>query len=265
MLVGRCLLYKNMKLNIITIVLDGEPYIERHLPVFQSLKLDWNWNIREGAAANTKCTRWCQRQKPRFSEDGTHEYLQKISLAGNVEYFGQTWWDGKVAMFNDVVYHIQEPCVLMEIDSDEIWTQTQLEKIVQLFEMNPTVNMMKFYCRYFVGPDIITMGEDCYGNNDYEWLRAWRFTPGMLFDSHEPPVLAGNKGNCFDRKFTKEQGLVFDHFAYATEAQVAYKEYFYRYPDAVKHWKRLQANTVWPVKLKTYLPWVDDRVTATRI
>jgi hypothetical protein len=254
-----------MKLQIVTIVLDGMPFIEQHLPVFQSLKLDWTWHIREGAAANTKCTRWCKRQQPRLSEDGTHEYLQKISLAGNVEYFGQTWWDGKVDMFNDVVKHIDEPCILMEIDSDEIWTKEKLERMMHLFEWNPTVSRMEFYCRYFVGPDIVTVGKDCYGNNPGEWLRAWRYSPGMKFDSHEPPVLEGNRGNHFGRDFTKQQGLVFDHFAYATEKAVAYKEKFYGYKDAVLNWKRLQANTKWPVKLKDYLHWVDDRVMATRL
>jgi hypothetical protein len=254
-----------MKLNIITICLDGEPYIERHIPVFQSLNTRWTWSIREGAAANTHCTRWCRRQRPRLSEDGTHEYLKKISLWGNVEYYGQSWWDGKCQMFNDVVKHITEPCILMEIDADEMWTKEQLEKIVKLFEDNPSANHMRFFCRYFVGPDIITVGENCYGNNPGEWIRAWRFTPGMLYERHEPPVLGGNQGNYIDRDETRKRGLVFDHFAYAMEKHVEYKESFYGYKDAVKHWKRLQENKNWPVKLKEYLPWVDDRAMATRI
>lgn len=256
-----------MKLNIITIVLDGEPFIERHLPVFQSLTIPWCWNIREGAAANTKCTKWCRRQRPRLSEDGTHEYIQKIALYGNVEYYGQSWWDGKVEMFNDVVKHIDEPCVLMEIDADEIWTKEQLEKIVRLFVDNPQCSWMKFYCRYFVGPGIITVGDMCYGNNGgYEWIRAWRFKPGMTFLSHEPPNLAGNQGNCFDREFTKYHGLVFDHFSWCDEKTVAYKLDFYNYgKQHLESWKRLQENKKWPTKLKPYMPWVDDRVMATRI
>lgn len=254
-----------MKLQIITIVLNGEPYIERHLPVFQSLSIPWTWHIREGAAANTHCTKWCRRQQPGFSTDGTHEYLHTIQDWGNVEYYGQTWWDGKVSMFNDVVKHISEPSVLMEVDSDEIWTKEQLEKIVWLFEQNPDIQRMQFFCRYFVGPDLITVGENCYGNNSYEWLRAWRFAPGMLFDSHEPPVLAGNRGNMLNRNSTRELGLVFDHFAYATEKAVAYKEQFYGYKDAVKHWRRLQANQHFPTYLKPYLPWVDNQAVVDRI
>lgn len=256
-----------MKLNIVTVVLDGEPYIERHIAVFQSLTVPWTWHIREGAAANTHCTKWCRRQRPRLSEDGTHEYLQKISLYGNVEYYGQSWWDGKVEMFNDVVKHIDEPCVLMEIDSDEIWTKEQLEKIVRMFEDNPQCDWMKFYCRYFVGPDIITVGDMCYGNNGgYEWIRAWRFKPGMKFDSHEPPNLAGNKGNCFDREFTRFHKLVFDHFSWCDEKTVAYKLDFYNYgKQHLESWKRLQKNKTWPTKLKTWMPWVDDRAMAKRI
>lgn len=254
-----------MHLHLVTIVLNGEPYIERHLPVFQSLSIPWTWHIREGAAANTHCTKWCRRQQPGFSTDGTHEYLQTIKDWGNVEYYGQTWWDGKVSMFNDVVKHITEPSVLMEVDSDEIWTKEQLEKIVQIFEARPEIGVMQFFCRYFVGPNLITVGENCYGNNSYEWLRAWRFVPGMLFDSHEPPVLAGNRGNMLDRNSTRELGLVFDHFAYATEKQVAYKEIFYSYNGLLKDWKNLQNQKQFPVFLKHFLPQVRDNAQAIRL
>lgn len=256
--------YLRMKLNIVTIVLDGQPYIERHISVFQSLTIPWTWHIREGAAANTHCTRWCKIQRLRVSNDGTHEYLESIKDP-RVKFYSQTWWDGKIAMFNDVADHIDEPCVLMEIDSDELWTVDQIKLIVELFELNPDVNLMRFYCNYFVGPDIITMGQDCYGNNPGEWLRAWRFKPGMRFDSHEPPVLGGNIGKCLSREITQAWGLVFNHYAYATKAQVAYKEKFYGYKNATVHWQRLQQNQNWPVKLRNFLPWVDDHVMATRI
>jgi hypothetical protein len=59
---------------------------------------------------------------------------------------------------------------------------------------------------------------------------------------------------------------VFDHYAYAIENQVRFKERYYGYRDAVKHWRKLQSHPgPWPVKLKEFLPWVDDRVMAVRI
>lgn len=249
-----------MRLNIVSIVLDGEPYIERHLPVFQSLSTPWTWHVREGAAANTHCTRWCRRQKPRLSLDGTHEYLQSISLAGNVEYYGQSWWDGKIEMFNDVVKHIDEPGILMEIDADEIWTKEQLEKIVRLFDDNPQADWMRFYCRYWVGPHKLLLSKQGYGNRGTEWVRAWRFRPGMKFNSHEPPVLDGNKGNCLDREFTKHHGLVFSHYAYCTPQQLEYKQAFYGYSKALDEWERFQKNKKWPVDVSQFLHWIEPGI-----
>jgi hypothetical protein len=87
----------------------------------------------------------------------------------------------------------------------------------------------------------------------------------MRFDSHEPPVLAGNKGMALSRDQTKAHGLVFDHMAYVTEPQLIFKERFYGYRDAVAHWKRLQANKQWPVHLNDYLGWVEKGVMADKI
>jgi hypothetical protein len=73
---------------------------------------------------------------------------------------------------------------------------------------------------------------------------------------------------------TEHHGCVFDHFAYATEAQVRFKQRYYAgpgnplghlYANAVEGWHRLQQNDKWPVKLKDYIPWVDDRAQATRL
>lgn len=260
-----------MKLNIITIVLDGEPWIRRHLAEFEKLTdrgIDWKWHIREGAAANTHCTQWCKRQPPRFSIDGTHEYLTspEIFRHNRIDIAGKLWWDGKVAMFNSAFERIIEPCILMQIDSDELWTADNIERTVQLFTSYPYAQRAYFRCNYYVGPDLITVGSDCYGNNPGEWLRAWRFRPGMMFDSHEPPVLAGNRGEYVSREVTSDMGILFDHMAYATKKQVAYKEHFYGYRGAVQQWERLQkANVSQPTLLKKYLPWVDGKAMVVRV
>jgi len=251
-----------MKLVIFTIVLDGEPYIERHLPIFEQLRLDWEWRIAEGAASNTHCTKWCRPQLPRLSRDGTAEYLTKISTHPRVKLFRKQFWDGKIEQCNTCISDINEPCILLQVDVDEIWRGDQLEGIVRLFESRPEAMRAFFWCRYFLGSRIVATSTDGYGNREGEWLRAFRFKPGMTFLCHEPPILSGNKGVAVKRDETRALGLVFDHFAYALERQVAYKEQFYGYANAVKHWKRLQRNTKWPVNLKDFLPWVGDGATA---
>src|SRR5439155_16222654 len=140
-------------------------------------------------------TSWCAEQEPRLSIDGTSEYLASIDDP-RVRRLERTNWESKDEMMNAVALEFNRThpygFVLMEIDSDEIWRSEQLDKTVELFENNPELGSMMFSCDYYVGPNLILKGEHCYGDNDYEWLRAWRFRPGMTFASHEPPVLIGS-------------------------------------------------------------------------
>lgn len=228
----------------------------------------------EGVAKNVADTSWCHEIAPRLSHDGTAEYLASLDFDPRVKVVHRPLWNGKLEMVNFPLKSLKEPCLLWQIDSDEIWNEEQIMWMRLMFKRNPEKNEAMFYCRYFVGPDIITVGENCYGNNlSYEWKRVWRFEPGMKFESHEPPVLGGNgRGpNRFSHEETRDAGLVFDHFAYATEKTVRFKQEYYGresglYKNAVNDWRRLQANTKWPVtRLKDFLPWVDDRSRAMRI
>ncbi len=255
-----------MKINIITICLDGMPFIQRHLDEFKKLKHDWHWWVVEGVAGANRDTAWCAKLRPRLSQDGTTEYLMG-ALKGNpkMTIVQNPYWNSKVTMFNNITARLRDDCVVMQIDADEIWTADQIDKIVSAFEQDATLGVMQFKCNYFVGKDIVAVGENCYGNKATEWVRAWRFRMGMTFDSHEPPVLSGNRGKLMGRNETEKLGLVFNHYAYATEAQVAFKEVYYKYAGAVAAWKRLQANTKWPVRLGDFLPWVTDDAQATRL
>jgi len=251
-------------LSIFTIALDAEPCIERHLSIFEGLTIPWHWSIVEGASENIGCTAWCRPQKPRLSKDGTTEYLETLKGHPNISIVQKPSWPGKVTMINAALEHLPRTGVLMEIDADEIWTAPKLEIVVQLFKEHSYAGEAQFDCRYFVGPDIITVGQNCFGNNSYEWVRAWRDGKGRFFSRHEPPVFP-HKGALMGKALTHKLGMTFDHFAYATEAQVRYKEDFYGYPGAVDGWKRLQFNDKWPAQLKKFLPFVDDKVMATRI
>ena len=274
--------YQTMKLHIITIVLDGMPCITWHLPVFNQLSLDWHWTIVHGTADNVKDTSWCAKITPRLSVDGTTEYLATLKGHPRITVLEQELWPGKTAMCNAAIRDISDPCWLLQCDSDELWTAAQLNLLVEMFNNRPlgqSRNCARFFCRYFVGQNIVTCGEDSYGNNRTEWLRFWKFYPKLKFLSHEPPALEGvndygpmgpygqsmvsnEKG--LSRYDSRSLSLVFDHYAYAFENQVAFKETYYRYPDAVKHWKRLQAHPgPWPIsRLKDFLPWVDERAMA---
>lgn len=245
-----------MKLVFLTIVLDGMPYIAGHLQVFNRLSVDWEWHIVEGAAMPAHCTSWCKSIEPRLSRDGTTEYLAEISRHPRVKVYQRESWAGKIAMVNEPLHHIAEPCVLVQIDSDEMWTAGQLELIRQMFVQHPEKNAALFTCRYFVGQHIAVTARGGYGNKDGEWLRAFRYLPGMRFERHEPPQLAGVRINAFSPEETEVMGLVFDHYAYATRKQVEFKERYYGYTGAAAAWDKLQENTQWPARLGDFLPWV---------
>jgi hypothetical protein len=243
-------------IHVVTLVLDGMPFIPYHLPMLQMTNLDWHWHIVHGAAMNNGSTSWCAKQEPRLSLDGTTEYLAMIKSHPRVTIYERPDWGSKDEMVNEPLKHIKEECVLMQIDVDEIWQAWQLNKIVSLFQAfdgkanaQPRIASMEFACRYFLGVDIVSTTPNSYGNNHNEWLRAWRFVPGDKFDRHEPPQLNQKfKGQRWvDGKNAIPNGLTFDHHAWMFEHQAAYKERFYSYPNALACWRRLQANDKWPV------------------
>lgn len=275
----RQLHHTGMKLVFFTLVLDGMPWITEFYPQLRQLDFDWQWVVVEGVAAPEKCTSWCGQQAPRLSEDGTTGYLDSIaSYDKRIVLYRKELWHGKVEMCNRAIHQTSEPCLLVQADSDELWTAAQLTTMREMFLKQPAKNAAYFRCHYMLGPRIEIMSRGGYGNNEsYEWLRAWRWEPGMRFKTHEPPVMETLEGkavplNAFSHDETKKAGLVFRHESWSTLEQVKRKAAYYGtsankehgkdYKNAVEGWLRLQENTTWPVDLKDFLPWVGDGVEA---
>jgi hypothetical protein len=251
-----------MKLHAFILALDAMPYIRHQVETFRTLTCDWHLHIIEGVADNVLDTSWCSKITPRLSRDGTTEFLHTLRSDPRISIYHRTLWPGKVSMCNTALATIKDECCLLQADADEFHTPQQLETISHLFDGN-TFDSARFYCRYFLGPDIIATGENCWSNQQGEWLRCWRFHPGQYFEKHEPPVLRGGQRNCIPRTITRAYGLVFDHFAYATRAQCMFKARYYGYTNLVEQWERLQANTEWPIKrLADWLPFVGEGVGA---
>lgn len=254
-----------MTLHVFTIVLDGMPWIAYHLPVLNKLSVDWHWHIIEGVAKPVACTAWCKRLKPRLSNDGTSEYLDSISGHPNISLYRKEEWEGKIEQVNAPCHHYNDGDIVMEIDSDEIWTTRQLESVVQILSTSVDRNRAAFFCRYFFGPNIVITSKEGYGNHGlYEWRRAWKVKKGFAFTKHEPPI-SNQDGSLITREETEQLGLVFDHYAYATEKQVAFKEKYYGYRRAVQSWNMLQNNSVWPAELHNFMPWVKPGVIVDKI
>lgn len=254
-----------MKLHVFSLVIDGMKFLPMQLATMNRLTCDWHWSLVEGVAANVNCTKWCKRIPPRLSIDGTTQFLNSLRGHPRITVHQQQAWPGKNAMVNTALKDITSPCTLLQMDIDEAWTPDQLNRMSAMFERFPNCNCARFLTRYFIGINLVTVG-DGYGNRSGEWVRAWRFEPGMRSISHEPPVM--NLAPKFiDRPETERLGLVFDHLAYVFPDQLAFKQTYYGYDNALAQWQALQRyEGPWPITdLSKFLSWVPKNTKATRL
>jgi FkbM family methyltransferase len=273
----------SLPVNFFTIVLNGEPFIRYHIEVFKQLPFKWHWHIVEGVAELKHDTAWSvslggkvtdKIHRNGRSNDGTTEYLDKLKqkYPDNITIYRKPegiFWDGKREMVNAPLTNINQECLLWQVDVDELWTKEQICTTRQMFIDNPTKTAAWYWCWYFVGENLVISTRNCYAHNpNQEWLRTWRFKPGMNWQKHEPPCLGelGGDGewhdvaavNPFRHEETEKQGLVFQHFAYVMNKQLQFKETYYGYKDAVLQWSQLQKQTQFPVLLREYVGWVHD-------
>ncbi|WP_448207505.1 glycosyltransferase [Azospirillum sp. sgz302134] len=269
----------DLPIHFFTIVLNGEPFIRHHERVFAELPFEWHWHIVEGVAALKHDTAWSLASGGRVldsvhdqgrSNDGTSAYLDELAarFPDRVTLHRKplgAFWDGKREMVNAPLPHIATPGLLWQVDADELWTAEQIRTVHALFQANPQRTAAYYWCDYFVGPERVISTRFNYAQNPrQEWLRTWRFEPGMTWAAHEPPTLVDAAGkdlaqvDPFTQDEMEDAGVVFQHFAYATEAQAAFKETYYGYKDARAHWRRLQEEVTGSALLRDHLPWVSD-------
>lgn len=252
-----------MRFDVITIVLNGFPWLPAVFAELNRMGTPFVWHVVEGACANTHCSKWMQPQRPAFSTDGSSQFIDSLAHDPRVRIYRNKLWDGKVSMVNAPLASIKEECVLVQVDSDELWSAEQFRQIGFLFEDDPALMLARFDCRYFVGSSLITLD----AGRDDEWLRAWRFLPGMRFLSHEPPNLAGNTGKSLNRRETAAILGKFDHHSWSTLSQVEMKSKLYgpKFAGAVEGWKRMQAWNDFPTRLKRFFPWASNDVLIGRV
>lgn len=276
---------RELPVHFFTIVLNGEPFIRYHLDVFRSLPFPWHWHVVEGVASLVHDTGWsvaagghvdASVHHDGLSVDGTTAYLDEIAAAepGRITLYrkpGGEFWDGKREMVSAPLPHIGEECLLWEVDSDELWTAEQIASVHRLFRDDRSRSAAYYWCHYIPAPGAVVTTRYNYSQNpDYEWLRTWRYRPGDVWEAHEPPVLVRPSRLArvdvarirpFLHAETEAAGAVFQHFAYATDEQVRFKESYYGYRDALARWRKLTGAVEaarGPLRLGDYLPWVHD-------
>jgi hypothetical protein len=253
-------------LNIFTIVLDGAPWIGAQFAELTRVRdFDWHWSIVEGASMAVKDTSWMGNQQGKVSHDGTNQLLSALAHHPRITVASKPEWGGKTEMINAALTAFKKDGILLQMDSDELWTADQMRRLSALFSANPEYNTVKVKMDYMLGPNVISTSSNGYGNRSNEWVRAWRYSVGLWMECHEPPVFNGNRGRVCERDEAESILGSILHMAWVTPQQVAYKQRIYRggYEGACEQWESLQSNTEWPVKdLKTLLPWVGSNASA---
>lgn len=257
-----------MKKIAFTIVLNGMPFIKKQSEILPEIFDEWH--IIEGATLPKEDTSWCKPinnifySSDKLSVDGTKEFID--SIVDNKKIFVHRkgdFWNSKTEMCNSIEY-LMESCILMQFDVDEIWSKETLLDILAYCKNNNDFDGMLFKCNYYVGPDIVTISDNTYGNQKDEWCRLWIIKDKTSWKSHEPPRIYGLK-KFLPKKFTKEKNWIFNHYAYVLEQQLRFKENFYGYTNALSKWKKLINHKGFPCHLGFFFPWVKDDTIVNRI
>jgi hypothetical protein len=262
-------------IDFLTCVVNGMPFIQHHLGVFEKLHIPWRWHIYEGISHTpfTANTIRPDMHKNGLSIDGTTEYLELINHHPNVIIHRVNGdWDTLylTERFQRMIKSITGPTLAWQLDVDEYWTVDQIHRMNHMFENQPQKQAAWFYCRFFVGPQICLTGINCAGNNcSYEWKRVWRHAPGMQYAKHDPPVVIGDGEDVFSKNYFShneclENGLIFNHYAYVLEKQVLFKQKRYAFQNAVLDWRRLQANLTFPIPLIEFINWLGFNAMVDR-
>lgn len=170
---------KELKIHFFTIVLNGMPFIDKHIETFKKIAPEWHWHIIEGVAELKNDTAWSignggriesSFHKNGLSNDGTTEYLDSLKqeFPNQISIYRKppgVFWNGKIEMVNAPLPSISEESLLWEIDVDEFWTATQINTGHQLFSSNPNKFSAFYWCHYFVGKNILISTRNGYANN----------------------------------------------------------------------------------------------------
>lgn len=286
-----CRKQDELPIHFFTIVLNGKPFINYHIDVFRHLPFKWRWHIVEGVADLVHDTAWSKASGGHIDDkchasglsvDGTSRYIDFLAqmFPENIVVYRKQrgeFWGGKTEMVNAPLVNIHEECLLWQVDVDEFWTVGQIIEARNMFLSNPRKTAAYYWCRFFVGSDLVVSSSNCYSQNpSFEWLRTWKYKPGDFWASHEPPRLcrkAVNEADMvrnlaavapFTHAETERAGLVFQHFAYVLPAQLRFKESYYGYQGAAFQWLLLQKQGSYPVLLREYFSWVHDNTTVDK-
>ena len=225
------------KFSFVTIVLNGMPFLEYALRAVYDFAHEII--LVEGAVENCRFA----ANPDGSSKDGTVECIKNFPDPQKKIRFIQGVWPEKCEMQNAALAHVTGDYVWL-MDSDEVYRHTDLEKVRQLVQADPTItqfnvipdNFWKGFDHLMVSPRFLEPAA--------HYRRIFKFAHGARFTSHRPPTMAhpGSKLtteqlHCISGDRTRALGIAPCHYSYVTEAQVAQKIELYQRYGWGKDWK----------------------------
>jgi glycosyltransferase involved in cell wall biosynthesis len=234
---------------IFTIVFNGRHHLEHNNYAELLANNCDQWVLIEGLAEPTGSTSWCKKVSEEYHDnghsiDGTAEYIKQLAdRYKNITLIQKTGpWKNKDEQVNAGITFLKEKAsqgFLWQIDCDEQWSP-ELMAVAEKTLMDQGGKTGSFYAKHYVGKNLLAIGEWGEGKR-VPYRRLWNWQ-GELFQTHEPPMLAG-----YNNPISFMPHIKFNHYAYFFEQDVRFKEAYYSGHEGIyQKWLDLQKETVFP-------------------
>ena len=229
----------------ITILYEGLHHLKHNgFADFMAENFD-AWIVVEGHSLPYGSTKWCNMiSVPATSKDGTVEFMREFASDHKNVYFyssGGKYYNGKDQQVNvaiGILKKLTKSCYLWQVDADEQWSVEDIEKAEMIASESSEIGF-KFQFNHYVGEGIIAVGE--WGSNWHH--RLWKWS-GQLFQTHEPPILRGQK------KTAPIERIKYEHYAYYNPIDVKFKSKYYPGHEKVfENWPSIQKPNTYPMPL----------------
>jgi len=197
-----------------------------------------------------------QRQGRTTSLDETNKILDEFPDPENKIKIVHGQFNEKDDQCRAYMQHINDDIdYIWNLDSDEIYTTGDLEKIISFLESEKPTSVGVRSCSFYGGFDDYLTGFELNRDN---FLRIFRYTKGSTWLTHRPPTIQYPIDSNITKKHIDSDtlfnslGVQMYHYSYTFPDQV-YKKVNY-YKDSVS-----RQNCIDNYFTRVYLPWVGGK------
>lgn len=176
------------------------------------------------------------------SIDGTIEFVKSFDDLDKKIKFISGVWPEKCEMQNRALEQASGDYVWL-VDSDEIYKEEDLNKILRMLEEDPSITQIDFPSFHF-WKNFDTVIDSYILDNKSFPHRVFKLEKPCYFTTHRPPTLflkkqgkTSEKGNRLTGDTLKRRGIYLYHYSYILEKQVKQKIGLYKRYGWEKSWK----------------------------